>query len=117
MTAFKAMLNALNLSHAEAAELLGNKKATIEDISRGKTRAPAGMLVELGGWFERVEAAADMIIANQAVVGDDPGSVLPVMVAAIPLPTRALREAAAARAMLVLGPHFLAIADEPRGQR
>lgn len=114
MSTFAAALHALNLSHSEAAELLGRiKAAAITDMVRGKTRVPPGVWSDLSNLFELVEREADDIIADQAEQDGGEGLIpLPLNVQKIPLPHPKLRAAAAARAMLVLGPNQLVLIDE-----
>lgn len=113
MSVFAASLNALNLRHADAAELLAHdgrvlKETAIKDWAREKSRVPPGVWDRLQELFELVERAADEIIADQ---GERDGGEcflpLDLEIAAIDLPHPALREAAAARALLVLGRDLL----------
>lgn len=114
MSTFSAALHALNINHAEAAELLGRIKATaIADMVRGKTRVPEGIWRDLSDLFELVEREADDIIADQGELdGGECVTPLDLDVSAIPLPHPKLRAAAAARAIFVLGPRLLHITDE-----
>ena len=108
---FKAALNALNLNHADAAALLGNKADTIADMARDKTRIPPGLWRDLAGLFEAVEQAADKIIADQAEIAGDVQT-LEIAVTDIDLPHAKLRSAAASRAILVIGPKLLRLMEE-----
>lgn len=118
MTAFAAALGALNLSQTEAAELLAHegralKRSMVADMANGRTRVPLGIWQRLADLFQLVEDAADEIIADQGEMDGGAGlTQLAVVVATIPLPHANLRAAAAARAMLVIGPDLLAVTDE-----
>lgn len=113
MSIFAAALNALNLGQADATEMLAHegrplKETMVKDWSRGKSRVPAGVWDRLQQLFEQVEDAADDIIGDQGEA-DGGECLLPldVEIDAIPLPHRKLKEAAAWRALAVLGPDLL----------
>lgn len=118
---FKAMIRTLNLDYADAATLLRNAAgapfatATIQDFVRGKSRVPDDVWRQLSELFEAVEAAADDIIADQGEADGGEGLLRhTVLVDTIPLPHPALRAAAAARALFVLGPRLLDAVEQPR---